>query len=757
MLQITKAMKIGLYCGCAAAALAGSSAAWAQQGSQVSEIVVTAQRRAEKLEDVPMSITAITGDAVQSRGASNLQDLGMVMPGVQIGFQGSFTYPAVRGITSATTGVGFENNVGIYIDGYYQPDVNSINQDFANIESIQVLKGPQGALYGRNATGGAILITTPKPSSTLTGAITAKYGSFNDRNVHGYVSGPITDRVRYSLSGYYRKSDGYYDLLNAQGQEIGDAARLHNYSARAKIEADITDDLTATLAYSFNELSDARGSMFTYEQYRGGTFGPGVPKVGRLYDPRTFAGNHVPKQLTHSNEGTLTLAWTTPIGTLTSYTGYAYRRNRGDFDFDGGPPDTNFNVTRYIEDTFQQTVDYVVDAVDNLDLVVGATYYDDRTKARYSDAYSGFRRLTRQLVTYGTKAWAVYADGTYHVSDRLAVSAGGRYTEERRETRFAAISYPTATSPGVYTVPPLYLSAAGDPKVKFTNFSPRVSVRYEVAPDTNVYASVSRGFRSGFLQQVPNAPIAGQTFVNVIQPEKITAFEVGFKTAQRMFRFDTSVFYYDDKNFHVGLTIPNPANPLTPFNITSNAKKAKVYGIEAQGVFMPIEDLEISLGATFLNARFRDFAGAQATGLNTATGLNVSQTQNWNGQQMIRSPDFAATLAVTYTMRDVAGGELVGSVNAKYTDSYVLNAASLYGPLAGPVLATQQRWREGAYTLVNGSLNWTDPSEHYTVGVWVNNAFNLKYHLSRNGNIQGGDYGTWAWPRQVGARVGYKF
>jgi iron complex outermembrane receptor protein len=99
----------------------------------------------------------------------------------------------------------------------------------------------------------------------------------------------------------------------------------------------------------------------------------------------------------------------------------------------------------------------------------------------------------------------------------------------------------------------------------------------------------------------------------------------------------------------------------------------------------------------------------------------------------------------------------VGSVNAKYTDSYVLNAASLYGPLAGPVLATQQRWREGAYTLVNGSLNWTDASEHYTVGVWINNAFNLKYHLSRNGNIQAGDYGTWAWPRQVGVRAGYKF
>src|SRR5687767_14601698 len=129
------ALKGALFLGCATAALGISAPSWAQdQGSQVQEIVVTAQRRAERLEDVPMSVTALTAEAVESRGVRNLQDLGQVTAGVQIGFQGSFTYPAVRGISSATTGVGFENNVAVYIDGYYQPDVNSINQDFANIE-----------------------------------------------------------------------------------------------------------------------------------------------------------------------------------------------------------------------------------------------------------------------------------------------------------------------------------------------------------------------------------------------------------------------------------------------------------------------------------------------------------------------------------------------------------------------------------------------------------------------------------------------
>jgi iron complex outermembrane receptor protein len=748
-MKLSLAAKGWLFVGCAAGALSLSGTALAQDdGTSIQEIVVTAQRRAERLEDVPMSVTAISAEAVESRGIRNLQDLGQITAGVQIGFQGSFTYPAIRGVSSATTGVGFENNVAVYIDGYYQPDVNSINQDFANIESIQVLKGPQGALYGRNATGGAMLITTAQPSETLTGKLEAKYGNYDDKTLSGYISGPITDRLRYSLSAYGRKTDGYYDLLNAQGQKIGNATPIHNYSARAKLQADVTDDFKVTLAYNFNELMDGRGSMFGIESGRGSLTALLPPAQGRLYQPRTFAGIGT-RQLTITNEGTLTMAWTTPIGTLTSYTGYAYRRITGNFDFDGFPVQISTSGTRYIEDTFQQGLDYVVTAVDKLDLVVGANYYEDRTKTRWSDGYAGNRRSTRQGTTYLTKAWAIYADGSYHLTDRLTLSAGARYTEEKRKTRFFALTFATVPG-GAYSVPPI-----ADPQRTFTNFSPRVSVRYEVADNTNVYASVSRGFRSGFIQQVPNPPT---TFVNVIQPEKITAYEIGFKTAQRRFRFDAAAFYYDDKDFHIGLTVPNPANPSIPFNITSNAKKAEIYGVEAQAEFEIIENLNVSVGAAYLHARFKDFKNATNVGLNAATGLNVTQPNiDWSGQQMNRAPDFSATLGVSYKMEDVLGGELVASTNVKYTDSYVPNNPSIYGPLAGAALANKQRFREGSYTLVNAALNWTDPSEHYEVGVWVNNLFDKDYHLSVNGNALTGNYGTWAWPRQYGARVGYKF
>src|SRR5258708_28862411 len=132
------------------------------------------------------------------------------------------------------------------------------------------------------------------------------------------------------------------------------------------------------------------------------------------------------------------------------------------------------------------------------------------------------------------------------------------------------------------------------------------------------------------------------------------------------------------------------------------------------------------------------------------------QRQHLSGRQMIRAHNSAATFAASYDVQNVFGGSLLASANLKYPGSFVLNNFSRYGPLAGPTLAAQQRYRQGAYSLVNTSLTWTDPSDRYTLGVWVDNLFDKKYRLSRNGSAFG-DYGIWAWPRQVGIRAGYKF
>ena len=172
-------------------------------------IIVTAQRRSEALEDVPMSIAVVTSETLANAGVTNLRDLSTVTSGYSLGAGGAFPQPALRGVTTLING-SFENNVVVYIDGLYQPVAAGLNIDLPNVESVQVLKGPQGTLYGRNATGGALLLTTVSPSQEWTGKAEVTYARFDDKRASGYVAGPLSDEIGVSLAGYIRRSDGYF-------------------------------------------------------------------------------------------------------------------------------------------------------------------------------------------------------------------------------------------------------------------------------------------------------------------------------------------------------------------------------------------------------------------------------------------------------------------------------------------------------------------------------------------------------------------
>lgn len=745
----TRVLKTTLLCSSATAVLGAAGAASAQsapaqdQPTVIDEVIVTAQRRAERIEDIPMVVASVSAEDVESRGLTNLHDLGQAVPGVQINMGGGFTQTAVRGVGTLTTGVGTENNVSLYVDGFYQPDTATLGADFANIAGLEVLKGPQGTLWGRNATGGAILLTTLKPSDVLTGKLEGKLGNFNERAYSGYISGPLSDRIRYSVAGYARNTDGYYDSLDNQGNVIGHAAPIRSISVRAKIEADVTDSLNMTLGANYTNYSDPRGLLFVVERYPLSLL-PAAP--ARATRPRTWTGNRVTEQDSTIKELTLTTIWKTALGDLTSYTGYARRDIDSQFDFDASFSDISFSDTLYYEDSYQEAVDFTFKPIGHLDLTVGGTYWNDEVNSDPSFNSANFIRLQESHAKVKTEAWAAFFDATYHFTDRLTLNVGGRYTKEDREYSSRQIVSTTGLLAGPEVI---------DAPVSFKNFSPRVSVRYELADRTNVYASYSKGFRSGGSQVLY---VGGNSVIVPIQPEEIAAYEVGFKTARRFGQFEVAAFHYDYTNIQVATTITNPLCGLScaPINATSNAPEATVDGIEASATFSPIENLDISIGGAYLKAEYTDFPGAVGNGFNAATGLNAaSQVQNWNGQQMARAPEFSGNVNISYVFPDVAGGTLTPAVNFKYTDSYVLNNASLFGPLAGPDLANKQRYREGAYGLLNLSLTY-ESAGGYTLAGYVNNATGVDYHLNMSGSAFG-DYGTWAAPTTYGVRLGYKF
>jgi iron complex outermembrane receptor protein len=457
---------------------------------------------------------------------------------------------------------------------------------------------------------------------------------------------------------------------------------------------------------------------------------------------RVRSYNYEDRNRAITNETTLTLVQHTPVGDLSSYTGYARRTFDAFFDFDGAYADTGYARQRYIQDTFQQTVDFAVKGIDKVDLVVGASYYKDNSRSRgpiNRSAYGpGLTLLSISRFSLQTDAYAAYADATYHLTDKLTLGVGGRYSQEKKTLNLDQIGA------GAFAL--LVRDAT------FHKFTPRASVRYELAPRTNVYASYSEGFRSGGF---PNAGTPAS--VVPIKPEVVQAYEVGFKTAQSIYRFDAAAFYNDDQNLQVSILVPVcVGTACTPQSRVANAPKARSYGLEAQLSVTPIDHLEVQVGAAYLNARYKNFPNASGTGLNSATDREVtSQVQDWSGEQMARSPRFTGDLLVAYTV-PLSLGDVRLASDVSYSDSYVINNASIYGPAATPDLARKQRFRQKAHALLNAQAVWTHPNQHVYLGVFASNLTDVKSWLTYSASASG-DYGTPATPRQVGVKAGYRF
>ena len=747
-----------------AAAFAAPAPAGASENTGIEEIVVTAQRRTERLENVPMAVTALTAGALERAQVVNIHEISRITPGVQIGFAGVSTQPAIRGITSLTNGSGNENNVAIYVDGFYISDNITINQDLANLQGIEVLKGPQGTLYGRNATGGAILIKTLDPSEELTGKFEGSYGKFAEKRMSGYISGPLSDKVGFMVAGAYRDSNGWMGKTDPTNntKSIGHANPQKQRSFRAKLKAELSDTLTATAAYNYGFTSDSTGNLFTTYDHLGG----GIPTNNLhacCFGLQSGNGKNIAAGKT--NQATLTVEWDTPLGKLTSRSGYDRRKIRNDFDFDGTYADITFSEGFPRFKAFQQSIDYNITAIDHLDLLVGANYFNEKTfLVNKSISYPGGVRTFASETDRGlkTQAYAIYADATYHITDKLSIGAGGRYSSDKKTqslviyTGAGVVSGSGALLLGANGVP---TAAFQQSNKTFHKFTPRATIRYEIADRTNVYATFSKGFRAGSFNSAASTTAAA---ILPIKPENITAYEIGFKTAHRMFRAEIAGFYYDYKNLNVSLTVPRcPAcvpPDLSPTLQVGNAPKATIKGVDGQIVATPIEKLNLTLGAAYVHARYGSFPNAVGQGTNATNTLNAGfsgQTQDWTGQQMARAPDFTANFSADYSV-PVATGELRLSGNVRYTTSYVVNNPSLYGPAAPAALQNKQRYRQPSFTLVDGEITWYSDGERYWIGVYGKNLTNKSYRLTYNGGAFG-DYSAKAPPISYGVKVGYKF
>lgn len=748
------------------------------------EIIVTAQRRAERLEDVPAAVVALSGDKLLSAGVSRFQDLGTVATGVMIGRTGVITQPTVRGVTSLAVGVGAEGNVGAYIDGFFIADLTMMNQDFANLQSVQVLKGPQGSLYGRNATGGAILIQTLDPGEEMAGSFTGSYGTFNDIRASGYVSAPLTEGVAVSASGYYRKNDGYlrdlnglrvssFSPANPYSKTVGpgqNAAPYRNSSIRTKILLQPTENFRAILGYNHFFQEDARS--ITYPLNAGNI----LPSILPLINGAAAAGNltattgidrtslnYRPYSISEGDMYTLMLELKTEgAGTFTSRTSYLDKRDVQTFDFDGIPSPVelvNFHAV-YGRTAFTQSLDWSYDEAENLELLAGLFYYEDDAEQPLSFNNGAANPVGTVTRTDLKTKYSIsgYVDATYQFGDKLFVTLGGRYTKDRRSVEAETDSGTPGTFRSIRGIDPSTgLPAA--PEKSFEAFTPRAVVRYNLSPGANIYASFSQGFKAGtYSTSAPLAPVS---------PEKITAYEVGAKLNQGAVRAEVSAFYYDYKN----LQVSSFAIQGTATQTVVNAVSSRIYGVDATFAARLGSAVNVYAGVAYLHARYRNFTGARGNSISSTDGRNIIDSslnyapQDWSGLQMVRSPDWSGNFGADVTF-DAFGGKLVLNGSGSFSSAFAPSSDAIFQyqatTPAGAVVpgitsvTRKRRYVENGYIMASVQANWTDASGHLTIGVYSDNVFNTRYKIVSSGSAFG-SYNIYSEPRMTGVRVGFRY
>jgi iron complex outermembrane receptor protein len=684
--------------------------------AQAAEIVVTAQRRSEKLVDVPLSVTAITPEVLSMAHITSTRDLGMVTPGLSIAAGGAYVQPTIRGITTNQTVPTSESNIATYVDGVYQNTMAAALYELPDVKQVEVLKGPQGTLFGRNATGGAILINTIQPNLThFTGELSGSLGNYQNAIVKGYVSGPIIqDKLAMSLTAFNEHMGGYKQNLLADGAGIG---HLDDFLFRGKIRvlpwqgADftLTGLYTDRRDYTAVKNTNWHGNNSAVQKLPPSLIASGPYQFSSDVDP--YANS---KQASISLRGTIDAG----PGVITSTT--AYIKNTGVFtsDSDNSPLPTSYLYIPYFTKSFQQELLYTTNQLGKFHGVGGFYYFH---------SYGGFNPLNvnSYLQNIYTRdkdsSFAFFGEGVYDVTDRLRLTAGVRYSHEAVDANAAL----TLRTP----IPPSSIPGLG--QHTWAAWTPKASALYKISERTNAYFTYSQGFKSGVFNTV-----AFQT--TPVNPEKVSAYEVGVKSdGIQNFSWSVAGFLYNYKDLQLPTIIQNG---LVVTQQLTNAAQSQIKGVEVNGTWQLNEVLSLTGGGTYLHGRYTSYPNA-VINVPTGGGGNKTIPANLSGYTMIRAPAWSGNLTGRFL-----------KVTAKGTYDLAITAYAA----TKSYFDVGDRIVQPGYALVNMSLAWRPPQSGAEFKLWGKNLTNAAYIYGTT-ITTATDGVNYAPPRTYGVELSYSF
>lgn len=740
-----------------APALAEAVAAAAPNDGGIEEIIVTAQKKSENMQKVPISVAAVTGAAIADLHATTLQALQGTVTNIQIGNFSNTPNNAVfsiRGIGVIEPDPYAGNTVAVVVDGIPQYFSIGALLDLYDVDRVEVLRGPQGTLFGANTTGGVVNVVNAQPTNELGGKLDASYGNYKHLTLGGVLNAPLGDTLAARIAVSHDQHDGFVTNV-VDGSDMG---RRNTTIIRGALKFTPSSNFDATLSGEYDR--GRNGAAIVVAGDLPGEAEYVAPGVQNMYvspclpagspckapDKYLSARAGVPDQNdVDTIRGTLTMNLRdTAIGDITSVTGYKHFRQFDYTDQDGTPLFLDDTRRRTTGRQFSEELRTDIHATDAIELVLGgfymSTHYDHEQDFRIQFAAPGlFQRNLQEQSNYSASA---FAQSYVQLGDRLRLQAGLRFTHEHTEmlastatsialggtTTFDGTAPDGTANLSLGTVaPPLGVKS-------WNNVGWKIGLDYRIDDNTLLYGYWARGFKSGgFTGRIGIAQDLGP-----YKPEHVDTIEGGIKAdlLDHHLRTNLAVFYtsYRDMQLAQIYFVGTGAN-LTQGNTILNAASSTIKGFELDVTAAPTRGLTLTGSLAYLDAKYKNFPFLQPSG----AILDLA------GQRLQNAPKWSATAGATYEF-PVFGGN--GRINAQY--SYV--SEKLETSIVNTARATIQPTH-----LVNGNLDWSPAGDHFTIGLWARNLFNKHYLASvfdAPGTLGLVNYAS---PREFGVSAKYNF
>jgi iron complex outermembrane receptor protein len=705
--MMNRYVKTALLAGAAWSALstfAMAQDAVPQEGAtSVDDVVVTARRRSEILQDVPIAVTAVSAETLENRGSADITELARSTPGLTLNSargSNSTLISFIRGVGQQDPLWGFDPGVGLYIDDVYVARPQAAVLDIFDVERIEILRGPQGTLYGRNTIGGAIKYVTRRIGDDPLISLRGSYGSYDQFDAVASISGPVSDNFGVSASVARYLRDGFGTNRNT-GKEHYNKDVI---AGRASFEWTPTDNLFIRLAGDY--VKDASNARHGHRQI--------APSPANEYD--TFAGAGDKNEVV-TRGVSLTGEWQANDWlTLKSITAYRDGQTRGNIDFDNQAAPILDIPAQYDDDQFSQEFQALFEG-DRWSGVAGVYYLDATASGAFDTVVGLLNSTTLTAGSVDTKSWSVFGDFSYDVSDQLSVSVGGRFTHDEKTGTVYRQAFTGIRSPffgNAAAIPGAVRTNYTDTR-EFEEFTPRASVSYEFTPDLTAYASWGRGFKSGGFDMRGDAVLYPAT-VQGYDPETVETIELGLKGRLfDTFSFATAVFdsSYEDQQ----ITTQYPTSGSAIASIVDNAGSSSIRGWEFEGSFRLGSNLTINGMLSYIDAQFDEFlafipSGPLNTTCPTLTGCFVDVS---NLRDFQNTPEWTGSISATYRHDFSDGSELAFTPSAAYRGAYQQFET------AAPLLDQE------AYWMYDASAVWTSASDRWTVALHGKNLTDERY------------------------------